>query len=363
MNTKLKAKLLLGTFLTSGLLAQMSNASIIHAGSDSSSSSSYSSDSESDSSSDSELSTQGLSPNLDGHRLTRSNATIMDRAGNTITSSEITDSSANLRKDITAARTSVRGATASDHNAIQDTAPTPVLPEDTANDAHRLVRMDAAGPEEFAAFMHADHYHSDGEFEAISSSRRKRARLDTNAPDSSVPTDESRRVDPIREGYRLTQDNPTERKEYAQRVFDEIMQSNILSGHEEEIEKAISEGALVNRIYANDQTPLHIAVLSGNIKVIRAIINVHFNPHARRANPNVNISPNLGARDKDGYTPLHLAAIHQTANVMKALLVPNCVTYIDNKDSQGRTAYRIAKEMGKEDVAELLKNACANTKI
>lgn len=239
MNSKLKSKLLLGTFLTSGLLTQMSNASIIHAGngSNSSSSSSYSSDSDSDSSSDSEPTTQGLSPNLDGRRLTRSNAMIMDREGNIITSSEITDGGANLTEDITTARTSVRGATASSTDAHSG-APTPVLPEDTANDTHRLVRMDAAGPEEFAALMHSDHYHSDGEFESISSSRRKRARLDTDAPETSVTADASHRVDPTNDGYRLTQDNPTEHVEYAQHVFDEIMQSDTISGHEEEIERS-----------------------------------------------------------------------------------------------------------------------------
>lgn len=95
------------------------------------------------------------------------------------------------------------------------------------------------------------------------------------------------------------------------------------------------------------------------------IINAGYNYtlRIRRAYKGINLHANLGAINSDGYTPLHLAALTQGKDIMALLLTPRAIDHINDKDPQGRTAYRIAKEMDKEDVAELLKNAGANTEI
>jgi ankyrin repeat protein len=59
------------------------------------------------------------------------------------------------------------------------------------------------------------------------------------------------------------------------------------------------------------------------------------------------------AVDRDGWTPLHLAAHHGHAAVVEMLLANNADPNARTRD--GRTALALAEQAGRGDVAELLR--------
>lgn len=157
-------------------------------------------------------------------------------------------------------------------------------------------------------------------------------------------------------------------EETVQKIFDDIMQfgmqNGTLDGNEERIEEAILNGACVNRTYANYQTPLHIAVLSKNKKILPLIMESGSKRHEYTTYSEwvaQTKSANLGAKNAQGYTPIHLAAYIPDANIMECLLShKRGLRNIDDVDSYGRTAYKIALAQKNHAVAQVLIDHGAN---
>ncbi len=87
-------------------------------------------------------------------------------------------------------------------------------------------------------------------------------------------------------------------------------------------------------------TPLHRAMVQGNVEVVRALLEYH----AKLEYPN-----------ERGQTPLHIACSAGQADVVKLMITEFNANW-KAKDEQGRTPCDLAKEYGHESVQKFFKD-------
>ncbi|MBC7539421.1 MAG: ankyrin repeat domain-containing protein [Bacteriovorax sp.] len=87
----------------------------------------------------------------------------------------------------------------------------------------------------------------------------------------------------------------------------------------------------------NQQTALHKAVLLNNSDVVKMLVD---------------LEANINSQDSNGLTPLMLSVFSGDYFLVNDLLTANA--NIELKNKKGKTAYDLAKDLGREDIAELL---------
>jgi ankyrin repeat protein len=99
----------------------------------------------------------------------------------------------------------------------------------------------------------------------------------------------------------------------------------------------VKAGADVNARDARQSTPLHAAVLRGNVEVVRAL--------GPAADPD--------KQDEEGRSPLHLAA--QRGNIELITLLLKHGAHINVRDNRGYTPVQEAETSGNEAAARLMR--------
>ena len=145
----------------------------------------------------------------------------------------------------------------------------------------------------------------------------------------------------------------------------------------------IEAGARVDIVNGAGETPLHFAVVRCETDIVKLLIEAgsdtkktddksetaddsnetpsFFKKLAKlfvdtgagvKRSAGVNRIPIVDRTNKDGQTPLHLAAAHRKTDVVKLLIEAGCD--VNKADNEGRTPLFIASREGREDVAALL---------
>ena len=151
----------------------------------------------------------------------------------------------------------------------------------------------------------------------------------------------------------LTAEEEAERdRMYNQFIFGVILNVGANADNEDTALECLSQGIDVNCVYPEGQTPLHLAVLSGRTRLIRALLE-------RGAR--------LSAVNDAGQTPIHIAAIHHNVAIMRLLLGDDgsdaYISCLNTRDHSGRTAYKWALEKHRRDVALFLLSKGADDSI
>ncbi len=100
----------------------------------------------------------------------------------------------------------------------------------------------------------------------------------------------------------------------------------------------INKGADVNIKNGDGKTPLHIAVEKNYEDIVRLLLQKN---------------ADLNTKDNNGNTPLHIAVKNGNYFVVKELLRAGADKNI--KNNEGKTALDIAKELGDDEIIDLLK--------
>lgn len=108
-----------------------------------------------------------------------------------------------------------------------------------------------------------------------------------------------------------------------------------LRGQETLVVHLVSRGAAVNK---SGWTPLHYAATGGHLRVAAFLIGAHADVNAE--------SPN-------GTTPLMMAAMYASSDMVKLLLESGAEAYLRN--DQGLDAEDFAQKAGREDSARLIR--------
>ena len=124
-------------------------------------------------------------------------------------------------------------------------------------------------------------------------------------------------------------------------------------GHADTVKSLLEHNAHPGHTNYLGQTALHLAVLGGDAPRALATVKLLVGREWR---------VDVNAKAADGGTPLHAAAAHGHARVVKALLAaPNTErrgghrsTKLDAVDGRGRTPHAAAKAEGFDDVAEII---------
>jgi ankyrin repeat protein len=118
-------------------------------------------------------------------------------------------------------------------------------------------------------------------------------------------------------------------------------------GHAGVIKLLLEHGARVDVVAGKKNlTPLHCAVISGDVESVRLLIKA---------------GSSLEARTKDGYTPLIVAAYTDRAPIVRALLAAGA--RIDSTESSGLTALHCAVREGSAEALKALIAAGADPRI
>ena len=131
-----------------------------------------------------------------------------------------------------------------------------------------------------------------------------------------------------------------ERNSNGSTVFHLLARLNNVSIFNELLKKAsfLKKTGLLNSKNDNDQTPLHWAAMFGHDEMVKALLD------ANKKEPT--------ERDKEGKTPLHLAA--EGDRLEAAGLLLDKVRNPNTQDNQGKTPFDLACDSGAFDTAELL---------
>jgi hypothetical protein len=119
--------------------------------------------------------------------------------------------------------------------------------------------------------------------------------------------------------------------------LDEELFIAVMSGDAPKVKELLSKGANVNARDENGQTPLHWAAIHGRVDVARLLLE-----HGADVN----------ARDENGQTPLRWAAIHGHVDVARLLLDHGADPSIRDRD--GRTPLDIARAMGHKELVRVI---------
>ncbi|GHU16644.1 hypothetical protein FACS189472_02140 [Alphaproteobacteria bacterium] len=139
-------------------------------------------------------------------------------------------------------------------------------------------------------------------------------------------------------------------KDHVKKIKDKINETNALKrtqlhyaadrGDSKKAKFLLSQGANPNAKDENQKTPLHLAVESGHVRVIKILLDTK--------------GINLNARDLYAKTPLHLAAEKGHTKIVNLLLSQKKVN-TKAKDKNKKTPLDLASEKGYGDIVEILK--------
>ncbi|XP_067655086.1 transient receptor potential cation channel subfamily A member 1 homolog [Haliotis asinina] len=141
------------------------------------------------------------------------------------------------------------------------------------------------------------------------------------------------------------------------------------NGHEEIVQKLLDNGANVSVARKDGMYPLHLAVISGNLKIVKAFVAKTSNFENKAESTPLHLAaqynhldvaeyllkevPDLVTQqDDDNNTPLHVAASHNHPAIVK-LLMENGGN-IDAKNLKGRIPLHGAAEMGHTESLDTL---------
>ena len=140
-----------------------------------------------------------------------------------------------------------------------------------------------------------------------------------------------------------------------------------------DVRRLLTEGVDINSRDPNGDTPLLTALLTGNMTVVRELLNYQSETNILDVNcqNNVQSTPlhiasargdmelvqalitrnaNINAQNEYGATPLHFASLNGRLEIVKQLLNSGADIYI--KNSKGETAIEIAQDNVKEFLME-----------
>jgi len=100
----------------------------------------------------------------------------------------------------------------------------------------------------------------------------------------------------------------------------------------------IDKGAQMEAKDSNGNTPLHFAAANGHLEIVRLLCD-----HGA----------DVEARNKWGMRPLHWAAYHGHISIVKELIEVKNVE-INARDTGGRTALSLARQLDNDDIAASL---------
>ncbi len=118
----------------------------------------------------------------------------------------------------------------------------------------------------------------------------------------------------------------------------------------------LSKNANVNSLDKNDETALMAAVRKGNLQIAKILIEKGADLETRTTSPISGIA--VFTIDS---TPLFVATFNGDTEIVKLLIAAGA--NLNSRTKGGATAYMCARQTGRKEIAEILKNAGANTSM
>ncbi|KAK3768519.1 hypothetical protein RRG08_060881 [Elysia crispata] len=130
----------------------------------------------------------------------------------------------------------------------------------------------------------------------------------------------------------------------------------VLTGQHRLVRRLLCAGAIVDAQDLRGETPLHIACRQGHLETVKNLLTpVHYKE--KQGNmweiPYQRLPQDLGVQNCEGQTPLHVAAIAGHEEVVELLLKAGADPNVGEAKS-GRTALHLAAERGSVKLVELL---------